>query len=203
MKLRTKFILLICLVIIACSAILGIILGLNSDMVYEDPVVSIDSIVASGKLGVLSANVNILNSLVLGPSSDPDYKKLYGQEATTVYTVDLSMAEVSRGVNNKGEEIIFVRLPEPEVQLYVDERSTDNIAEFQKNKNWTGSAEEGYFAYNNQQADAYEAMLDSLQESDGLMLTAKNSAINRVSEIVSAIALDGVRCEVFFSESGR
>ena len=96
-----------------------------------------------------------------------------------------------------------MRLPEPVVQLYADESSINNIAEFQANNNWTGSAEDGYRAYNNQQANGYQEMLDSLQESDGLMLEAKQSAISRVSELVSAIALDGTRCEVFLTESGR
>lgn len=195
--------LIFCLVLLVCVIFLGAYFGFTSDMRYEDPDVNLNSITSSGRLGVLSAHVNILNSLMMGPSSNPDYLKLYGQDATAVYTVDLGQAEISRGTNGSGESIIFVRLPEPVVQLYVDESSINNIAEFLANENWTGSAEEGYLAYNNQKADGYQEMLESLQESDGLMLEAKQSAIARVSELVSAVALDGVRCEVFFSESGR
>ena len=195
--------LIFCLVLLVCVIFLGAYFGLTSEMRYKEPDVSLNSITSSGRLGVLSAHVNILNSLMMGPSSNPDYLKLYGQDATAVYTVDLGQAEISRGTNGSGESIIFVRLPEPVVQLYVDESSINNIAEFQANENWTGSAEEGYLAYNNQKADGYQEMLESLQESDGLMLEAKQSAIARVSELVSAVALDGVRCEVFFSESGR
>ena len=188
------------LVVVIC---MGFYVGSQAGMTYEDPEVSLDSVTSSGKLGVLSAHVNILNSLMMGPSSDLDYMNLYGQEGTAVYTIDLSEAEVSRGMNSKGEPMIFVRLPEPVVQLYVDENSTSNIAEFQKNQNWTGSAEEGYRAYNTQTADGYKKMLESLQESDGLMLEAKNSAISRVSELISAVALDGIQCEVYFSSPRR
>ena len=191
------------LLLIVLAIFLGIYSGLNAEMRYEDMEVNLATITSSGRLGVLSAHVNILNSLMMGSSSNPDYLKLYGQEATAVYTVDLSQAEISRGVNEKGEEIIFVRLPEPVVQLYVDESSVENIAEYQANANWTGTAEEGYMAYNAQKASSYKEMLDSLQESDGLMLEAKQSAMDRVSELISAVSLDEVRCEVFFSESGR
>lgn len=200
---RFKLVLVVCLILLVAVISLGVYLGINSQMMYETPDVSLDSITATGRLGVLSAHVNILNSLTMGAASNPDYMKLYGQDGTAVYTVDLSQAEISKGTNSKGESMIFVRLPEPWVQLYIDESSTKNIAEFQKNQNWTGSAEEGYLAYNTQNATGYQEMLDSLQESDGLMLEAKNCAIRRVSELVSAIALDDVQCEIYFSDSRR
>lgn len=195
-----KVFLIILLIIIVSLAIFGAYLGRYGSLIYKKPEVSLNTITSSGQLGVLSAHVNILNSLLIGSSSDPDYINLYGQEAIAVYTVDLEKAEISRGENSKGEKIIFIRLPEPYVQLYVDERTTNNIAEYQK-RNWTGNAEDGYRAYSNQTASGYREMLDSLQESDGLMLEAKKNAISRVSELIGALTLDGVRCEVYFSET--
>ena len=101
---------LILLIVAFCA---GIIFGMRSELSYEKPELNLNLIKESGRLGVLSAHVNILNSLMFGPSSNPDYMKLYGQEATAIYYVDLSQADISEGINTyTGKKTIFIRLDE-------------------------------------------------------------------------------------------
>lgn len=198
---RFKAILISGILILLSAICAGVYFGVNADMSYDDPTVNLNSIKTTGQLGVLSAHVNILNSLMFGSPADTDYMGLFSQEATAVYYVDLEQAEIYEGINEKGNSIAFVKLPEPSVALYVDETRTEKIAEYQVNSNWTGSAEAGYRAYFEQADAGYEEMLDSLQESDGLMLEAKSSAIQRVTELLKALSVEDKEFEVYFSSA--
>lgn len=200
---KLKIVLVTCLLLLIIAIGCGIYFGLTADMSYDEPEINLNSITESGSLAVLSAHVNITNSLVIGAPSDIEYMKLFGQEATAIFYVDLANAEISKGANlTTGKPIIFIKLLEPSVELYIDESSTKNIAEFQVNSNWTGSAEEGYRAYFEQSQASYEKMLESLQESDGLLLEAKDSAIKMVTKLVDALSLDDIQFEVYFSSKG-
>ena len=190
--------LIICLLV----GFVGYFVGSSSAPVYKAPTVDLSTVTEGGELGVLSAHVNILNSLVIGSSRNPKYMSLYGQEGTAVYTVDLSQVDIFWGKNMQGETLAVVTLPEPEVRLYIDESTTEDIAEFQANS-WTGAAEDGYMAYHEQTEAGYEKMLESLQDSEGLMLTAKDSAITQVKMLLDAINVDDVKFEVYFPSEGR
>ena len=199
---KAKILLAAFLFLFVLALVSGVYFGLHAEMKYNDPVVALNSITESGKLAVLTAEMNINNTLTMGPSSNPDYMKLYQQPGTAVYTVDLQAAEISTGVNSSGKPMIFIKLPEPQVDLYIDESHVENIDEYIKH-GWSGTAEEGYEGYLRQTRLSYDSIMDSLQESDGLMLEAKESAISAVTELVEAAALDDVACEIYFYSTGR
>ncbi len=182
-------------------AVLGGLMGSKSEVVFKDTTVDMPSIRNIGKLQVMSANVNIVDDITIGASALPDFKRIYNRKGTAVYSVDLSRIGffIDQTQPNK---TVFIKLPSLEVELFLDERTTKQIAEYQK-KGWTGNAADGFLSYLTTSKNGYEAMEKSLQQYEGLMLEARKSAIKRVRQLAETTYLDNdVSFEVFFGEDG-
>lgn len=197
---KKLIILVVFILLFVVAAIFGVYKGITSDLRFNDSKVDISSILSIGVLDVLTADVSLIDDITIGSSSSPEYKRIFSQKGTAVYSVDLSRVEIFLATSTSGGKTLFIELPKPEVKLFVDERTTKQIAEHTK-RNWTGNAEDGFRTYMKTAESGYEEMRKSLQQYDGLMMQAEESAIKRVHQLVKAAILNDAKVEVFFETS--
>lgn len=200
MNKKTIFFVIFIIIFVMVVAI-GFFLGKNADLRFSDSKVDISSISSIGVLDVLTADVSLIDDITIGSSSSPEYKRIFSQKGTAVYSVDLSRVEIFPATSISGGKTIFIKLPKPEVKLYIDERTTKQIAEHTK-RSWTGNAEDGFRTYMKTAESGYEEMKKSLQQYDGLMMQAEESAIKRVYQLTKAAIFDDSKVEVFFETAG-
>ena len=131
-----------------------------------------------GDLEVLVAGVSLKNIHTVGAK----YKALYLLAGDAVFTVDMTKVKVSATSN--GEMLVVI--PKPEMQVYIDERKTSKLAEWQ-DPLFNGSAEDGYTAYMNSMTATVEEMRNALSNYDTLMKTAQDSAVKQVTVLVKSI----------------
>lgn len=197
-----KLIILVFIIILfALVAVFGVYKGKTSDLQFKDSTVDISSFSSIGVLDVLTADVSLIDDITIGASSSPEYKRIFSQKGTAVYSVDLSRVEIFPATSISGGKTIFIKLPKPEVKLYIDERTTKQIAEHTK-RSWTGNAEDGFRTYMKTTESGYEEMKTSLQQYDGLMMQAEESAIKRVYQLAKATIVNDAKVEVFFETAG-
>lgn len=195
-------ILVVLLILFVLFAAFGVLQGLTADLRFKESNVDISSISNIGVLDVLTADVNMIDDITIGASSSPQYKRNFSKKGTAVYSVNLEKIEVFYSESVSGTKTVFMKLPKLEVKLYIDERTTNQIAEYQK-KGWTGNAEDGFRTYMKTAESGYEEMKKSLQQYDGLMMQAEESAIERISQLASAVFVENAKFEVFFETEGR
>lgn len=195
-------ILVVLLILFVLFAAFGVLQGLTADLRFKESNVDISSISTIGVLDVLTADVNMIDDITIGASSSPQYKRIFSKKGTAVYSVNLEKIEVFYSESVSGTKTVFMKLPKLEVKLYIDERTTNQIAEYQK-KGWTGNAEDGFRTYMKTAESGYEEMKKSLQQYDGLMMQAEESAIERISQLASAVFVENAKFEVFFETEGR
>jgi hypothetical protein len=195
-------ILVVLLILFVLFAAFGVLQGLTADLRFKESNVDISSISTIGVLDVLTADVNMIDDITIGASSSPQYKRNFSKKGTAVYSVNLEKIEVFYSESVSGTKTVFMKLPKLEVKLYIDERTTNQIAEYQK-KGWTGNAEDGFRTYMKTAESGYEEMKKSLQQYDGLMMQAEESAIERISQLASAVFVENAKFEVFFETEGR
>ena len=152
-------------------------------------------IAKADKLEVLVAGVKLVNDHGVGE----DYKGLYLMKADAVFTVDLTKAEVEQ---DEKKNTVTVRIPEPEMNVYIDEAATTKLAEYQKGK-YTGSAADGYKAYINSVNKSHEEISREIGNYDQLMEDAKNSALKQVGLLAEAACMNGKTASVEFLSEGE
>ena len=138
----------------------------------------------------LVSGVKITNLNELGEK----YKGLYVSKGYAVFSVDLTGLQVS---NSESE--INITMNEPEVQIYVDEDSTEKIAEWQKHS-WTGSSKDGYFAYLNSWTKSKQEIENSISNYDSLVELSKEAGIREVESLVKSICGKEMRVNVQYKE---
>lgn len=144
------------------------------------------------RLEVLVASVKLNDVHSVGKEDDPDYAALYLLKGNAVFTVDLSKAEIQNGENE-----ISILLPEPEMELIVDQREIKKVAEYQKHY-FKGSAEDGF--------DAYLASMDKIGEQsknvvanyDELIKMVRESARKQVEQLVGTVRVSESNVKVGF-----
>lgn len=161
--------------------------GLSADDTTADIKGTMDSI---GKLEVLEAGVTLKNINKIGDS----YKGLYLISGDAVFTVDLNTAEISYSQDGKD---VYILIPAPELELYLDQNSTEKLAETQ-NFSLTVSAKDGLVAYLNSMTQIVENVKDSMANYDSLMSTAKESAKNQIEQFTATICDDSQSVHVEF-----
>lgn len=107
------------------------------------------------------------------------YAALYLLKGDAVFTVDLSKAAID--VNENGEAW-YIRLPQPEVMVYIDDRYTKKVAEYQR-KFFNGSAEDGFNAYINSMSNLESKAKESIEEDGSLMKCARDSAEKQIKRL--------------------
>lgn len=131
-----------------------------------------------GNLEVLEAGIKLKNVNVLGD----DYAALYLLKGVAVYSVNLKDVDI----NDLGSDTIEVLLPEITVDIYIDESSTEKLAEYQKHS-WSGSASDGLKEYMNTRSASDQSVKDTIENYPDLMEAAQSSAIKQI-EIIAKTA---------------
>lgn len=136
-----------------------------------------------GALEVLSASVSIRN---LHEAGGGDYKNLEILFGKGVFTVDLGKAEVAEDVDGA----LVIKLPNPQLELYIDEEKTEYLGEYQKFP-WSGSAGDGYEAYLNSRIEVDEKVQDKIAHYDQLFMQARESAQAQVELLAGSVSVEG------------
>jgi len=136
-----------------------------------------NSISEVGNLEVLEAGVKLENVNTLGD----DYAALFFLKGVAVFSVNLNEAEI----NDKDDLTIEILLPEVNVEIYIDERETEKLAEYQKHS-WSGSAKDGFVEYMNTRDAVDNSAWDMMENYDALIEVAENSAKKQVEIIAKA-----------------
>ena len=191
--------LLLCLGVALLSSLSGLYMGSTADMSIQKPEINFNYITQNARLDVLTAQVNILEDVTIGDAESPDYKRVYSQKGIVVYSIDLSKV-VPYTASNGLKKIIFVPLSGLDATLYIDESTTEKLAEYQKGK-FTGSAKDGFRAYLDTAKASFEEMERAIKDYSSLYSMAEKEAINQVRMLVEETVIgDNISVEVFFSE---
>ena len=132
-----------------------------------------------GKLEVLAADVTLKNINKIGNA----YKGLYLINGDAVFTVDLNNAEIS--YSKEGTDV-YIWIPSPEMELYLDQNSTKKLAETQK-FDLSVNAEDGLNAYLNSMTQTVENVKETMSNYESLMKIAKESAKTQVEQLATTL----------------
>ena len=161
----------------------GITAGKEAGLSAEDTEAEIaNQIQQVENLEVLVASVKLSNFHTIGNEDNPNYAALYLVNGNVVFTVDMSVAEIT--VQEDGLHIV---LPKPVGTLYLDDSSVEKVAEYQK-KFFNGSAEDGFDAYLNTMAKMQEATEETLDNYDVLISSAREAAVNQVTLLAQSVS---------------
>lgn len=133
-------------------------------------------------LEVLVASVKLNDFHTVGKEEAPTYAALYLANGTVVFTVDLSQAQI-QAQNN----MLYIVLPQPVGNLYIDESSVEKVADYQK-KFFNGSAEDGFDAYLNTMIKIQQATEETLNNYDVLASSAKQAAEHQVTLLAQSVS---------------
>lgn len=196
---RVAYFLIFVLFVLASAYFLGLYAGNNADYEIKKTDIDFNYITENARLDVMTAQVSILEDMTIGTNEVPDYKRIYSQKGTVVYSIDLSEV-IPYTASNGNKTIVFVPLQGLDATLYIDERTTEKIAEFQKG-NFTGSAKEGYRAYLETAKNSYAEMERAIKDYDDLMMMAEKEAREQVRMLLEeTIVGENISVEVYFSE---
>lgn len=155
----------------------GAAAGLSAEDTTVDIVKSMEGL---GNLEVLVAGVTLKNINRAGK----DYAQLTVINGDAVFSVDMTQAEIS--FNQDGTEV-NIKLPQPEVALYLDQDSTQVLAEIQ-NFSLRVDAEDGLREYLNSIAKITAEARESITNYDSLIEQAKESAQTQVRQLAETIS---------------
>ena len=130
-----------------------------------------------GNLEVLEAGVKLNNVNTLGD----DYAALFLLKGVAIYSVNLKNVEIS-DIDANSVEIL---LPAINVEIYIDESSTEKLAEYQKHP-WSGSARDGFAEYMNTRVATDQSVKETMVNYANLTETAQSSAIKQIEIIAKA-----------------
>lgn len=153
--------------------------GKKVALIAEDTTAKVaNAIKKVGKLEVLVASVKLNDVHSVGD----DYMALYLLKGDAVFTVDLSQADTDQ----KGDEI-HITIPQPEMELIVDQSKIEKVADYQKHY-FSGRAEDGLDAYLNSMKKIVEETQETLVNYDSLMEAARESAEKQITELANAVS---------------
>ena len=148
-----------------------------------------------GKLEVLTAGVGIKNAHKYGEK----YASMYLMKGNIIFSVDLTKADFIEELSNNK---LLIRLPNPEVDLTLNEEETAKLAERQ-NKVFDGDAEDGYDAYLNTLKKTQSELESVIGNYDQLVEQAKNSAQTQIRFIAEQASLSEREIIFEFKEEGE
>ncbi|MGM9941881.1 MAG: DUF4230 domain-containing protein [Bulleidia sp.] len=157
--------------------------GKEKALSAEDTEVRIGNVMHSiGKLEVLSASVTLTNVNEVGDT----YGSLERIGGNVVFTVDLNQIEINFSNDNQS---VYVSIPYPECEIYIDQQTTEVLAEYQK-FSWTVKAEEGLKEYINSMKELVEKARENISNYDTLQQQAESAAIEQVKNVVQEVCLN-------------
>lgn len=147
-----------------------------------------------GNLEVLEAGVTLNNFNKVGK----DYAALFLKKGVVVFSVNLKDVEI----NDIDEDTVEVLLPKVGEKLYIDEASTEKLAEYQKHI-WSGSAENGLTEYMNSSDAMNQSVENTIDNYSALSETAQSAAIKRIEMIARSATGNQKEVVVRFKEEGQ
>lgn len=168
--------------------------GLNAKDTTAEVVSKIQEL---NKLEVLVASVKLNDIHSVGKEDNPDYAALYLLKGNAVFTVDLSKVEIQDRENE-----ISILLPEPEMELIIDQREIEKVAEYQKNY-FKGSAEDGFDAYLASMSKIDEQSEEVVANYDELIKIARESARKQVEQLVGTVSVSETNVRVEFQAADQ
>ena len=170
--------------------------GENAGLSAEDTTADVKGAFESvGKLEVLVAGVTLKNIHEVGKA----YSGLYVFSGDAVFTIDLNQAEISYSPDKTH---IYIWIPEPELELYLNQNSTKKLAETQ-HFSWTAKAEDGIKEYINSMANIREKAKSAISNYDTLATMAKQAAKEQILRLSEATCDGAVTVEVQFKKIGE
>lgn len=167
--------------------------GEKAGLSAEDTQVSLQqAVTAAGKLEVLAAGVSLKNLNEIGDT----YKSLYMASGEAIFTVNLINAEVSF---NEDHSDIHIAIPRPTLQVYLDQNSTQKLAETQK-FSFTVGSEDGITAYLNSMSQSMDKVSETIANYDALVELAEEASVNQVRQLASALLPAGSNVTVEFKK---
>lgn len=165
--------------------------GEQAGLSAEDTTVDIKgSMEVLGKLEVLVAGVSLKNINKIGDS----YTGLYLINGDAVFSVDMAEAEISF---SQDEKDVYITIPEPDLEVFLDQNSTQKLAEWQK-FSLTVSAKDGLENYLNSMTQTVEKVKETMVNYDSLFTDAKESAKKQVQQLAGTICGDNYVVHVQF-----
>lgn len=165
--------------------------GANDGLDAEDTTAEIKGSMESiGNLEVLAAGVTLKNINNIGDA----YKGLYIINGDAIFSVNLNNADISY---SEDKSHVYVLIPKPELELFLDQASTKKLAETQ-HFSLSVSAEDGLKAYLNTMSQSVDNVKKTLVNYDSLMTIAMDTARMQVSALVSAVCGDSQIIHVEF-----
>ncbi|MDE7416943.1 MAG: DUF4230 domain-containing protein [Lachnospiraceae bacterium] len=146
------------------------------------------------RLEVLVASVKLKDEHLIGKEDSLDYAALYLLKGDAVFTVDFNETEI-----RKEGDILLLTIPEPEMELIIDQSKLEKVAEYQKFF-WSGSAKDGFDAYLASMAKVAEETKETLVNYDTLMKAARESAEKQVEQLVNSVSVSEVEVKIEFKE---
>lgn len=155
----------------------GAAAGLSAEDTTADMKESLKEV---GRLEVLAAGVTLRNLNEIGQ----EYTNLSVINGDAIFSVDMTQAEIS--FSQDGKEVYIV-IPEPTMELYIDQSGTEILAEIQK-PSFSVTAEDGLNAYLNSMAQTVDKVKETLANYDSLLAQAKDSALGQVRQMAETIS---------------
>jgi hypothetical protein len=165
--------------------------GENAGLSAEDTTADVKGTMESiGKLEVLAADVTLKNINKIGDT----YEGLYMISGNAVFTVDLNNADISY---SKDGSSVYIWIPSPEMELYLDQNSTEKLAEKQK-FSLSVNAKDGLKAYLNSMTQTVDNVKDMMSNYESLMTAAKESAKTQVEQLATTLCGQSQHVQVEF-----
>lgn len=139
-----------------------------------------ETVTSGGNLEVLAAGVSLTNLNKIGEA----YTGLYTAKGEAIFTVDLENAKIR--ANDDGSEIKIL-LPQPTLQVYLNQGSQQKLAETQ-NFSFTIKAQDGITAYLNTMSETMKNVEDTISNYDVLEQMSRDAAIQQVRQLAGVVA---------------
>ena len=158
----------------------GAVAGTQEGLSAKDTTIDVKSgIQEIGKLEVLAAGVRVNVESRLGEA----YKSLKIVDGNAVFTIDLQDTEIA--MSQSGDEM-FVVIPEPTCEVYLDINSTQKLAGIQKFSLSVG-AEDGARAYLNTLGQIGSNIDEAIEGYDSIFEEAKNTGREQVKQLAETL----------------
>lgn len=144
----------------------------------------------TGKLQVLLVDMKLSDIYEQGDG----YAALYSLKGEGVFTVDLCSAKVL--YDEKNDQLV-IEIPKPEFEPYIDNKTLEIRAEYEKKTLFNGDAQDGYNGYLKSRVQLDEKIRTEFSEDPELTKQAAASARRQVEQLARSVC-QSARVEVRF-----
>lgn len=126
------------------------------------------------------------------------YAALFSTECEAVFTVDLGRSTAK--LNEEGQ--IEICIPEPVVEIYIDDASVKILDEYKKDSLFDGSSEDGYTGYLHSREKLKEKAEEKLEQNTGLLDQARTVAKKQAEALAKSVSGSNMPIIVKFIDEG-